>query len=64
MYRDNKSGFEKLLQKDKSVKIHHKNLQVLATEIYMFKHGLSPQMINNVFELESLPYNMKRQGLF
>ena len=54
VYGDNKSSFKELLWKDKSVKIH-KNLQVLATEIYKVKHGLSPQIIKNVFELKSVP---------
>ena len=33
VYGDNKYSFEELLRKDKSGKLHHKNLQVLATEI-------------------------------
>ena len=51
VHGDNKTSFKKLFWKDKSVKMHHINLQVLATEIYKIKHGLSPQIINNVFEL-------------
>ena len=31
VYRDNTSSFEELLRKDNSVKIHTRNLQVLAT---------------------------------
>ena len=44
--------------------ISHKDMQVLATEIYKVKHELSPQIINNVFELKSVPYDMRRQNLF
>ena len=75
MYGDNKS-FGKISHKNLQVlateiygdnknfgKISHKNLQVLATEIYKFKHELSPQIKNNVFELKSVP-NMRRQDLF
>ena len=62
VYEDNKSSFGKLLRKDKSVKTH-KNLQVLATEFYKFKRRLSPQIIINVFEFKSVPYNMRRQDL-
>ena len=36
----------------------------LATEICKVKHRLSPQIINNVFELKSVPYYMRRQDLF
>ena len=89
------------LWKDKSVKIHHKNVQVLASEVYpvdtgrklnvhktfggrpgrllnvlctfnlrpvstghKVKHELSPQIMNNVFELNSVPCNLKREDLF
>ena len=52
LYGDNKSSFNVLLRKDKSVKIHQKNLQVLATKIYKVKHGLSPQIINDVNKQE------------
>ena len=44
-------------------KISHKNLHVLATEICKFKHELSPQIINNVFEL-NIVLDMRRQDLF
>ena len=53
-----------MLRKDKSVKIRHQNLQVLATKIYKVSYGLPPQIINNVFELKSVPYNMRRQDIF
>ena len=38
VYGDNKFNFEELLWKNKAAKIHHENLQVLATEIYKVKH--------------------------
>ena len=53
-----------MLRKDKSVKTHHKNLRVLTTKMWKVKHGLSYQIINNVFEPKSVPYNMRRQNLF
>ena len=33
-YQENTSTFQELLKKDNSVSIHHRNLQVLATEIF------------------------------
>ena len=61
---NNKSNLEIFLRKDKSVKTHHKNWRVLATKIWKVKHRLSHQIINNVFELKSVVYNMRRQNLF
>ena len=39
-YRDYESTFQHLLKKNKSVSIHQKNLQILATEIFNTKNGL------------------------
>ena len=30
----------------KSVTIHHRNLQVLATELHEVHHGLAPELMN------------------
>ena len=44
IYNDKKSYFENLLDKDKSVSIHHKNLRSLAIEIYKVGRGISPEI--------------------
>ena len=49
LYQDEKSSFEKLLQKDKSVSVHMKNLQYLATEIFKVKNSLSSIIMNEIF---------------
>ena len=48
-YYDRQSTFEELINIDKSVTIHHRNLQVLATELYKLHHGLAPELMNDVF---------------
>ena len=42
VYSDKTSTFKELLDKDKSVSVHHKNIQVLAIEIYKTVTGLAP----------------------
>ena len=44
-----KSNLQDLLQKDKSVSIHMKNLQYLATEIYKLINDLCPKIMKEVF---------------
>ena len=44
--------FEELLDKDSSVSIHHKNIQMLATEMYKVKNGSSPEIMNEIFQLK------------
>ena len=44
-YQDYKSTFLELLQRDNSITIHQRNLQVLATESFKAKNDLSPEII-------------------
>ena len=49
VYFDKTSSFEELLIKDGSVKIHHRNLQVLAIEMFKVIKGMSPTFMNDIF---------------
>ena len=59
VYEDNTSTFTELLEKDKSVTIHQKNLQLLAIEIFKAKHNLSPVIMREVFKFEDHIYNTR-----
>ena len=61
VYRDNTSPFDSLLEKDNSIRIHHRNLQILATEIFKWKLGESPEIMNGIFELNNQPYNLRNK---
>ena len=45
VYRDYITTFSKLLSKDKSVTIHQRNLQLLATEVFKMKNELIPEIV-------------------
>ena len=60
VYNDFSSTFEELLIKDNSVSIHHRNLQVLATEIFNAMNDLRPPILKNVFQVKGSPYNLRR----
>ena len=45
-YDNKSSSFQKLLEKDDSVTIHHRNIRILATETYKFLKGFSPPFMN------------------
>ena len=51
-----------LLQKDNSVTIHQRNLEVLATEIFKAKNDLSLEIIKEVFEFQEPSYSLRSQG--
>ena len=54
VYMDETSSFEELLKKDGSFSIHHRNIHILATEMYKVKHKLSPIFMEDVFSENTL----------
>ena len=60
-YKDNQSSLKELLEKDHSVTVHHKNLQVLVTEVFKVKNDLAPDIMNDVFEIKEPPYNLRSE---
>ena len=51
IYNAKTSSFKQLLEKDNSVSIHHRNIQTLAIEMYKVTNGLSPEIINEIFQI-------------
>ena len=60
VYGDCKSKFDELLETDSSFSIHDRKIQTLAIEIFKFLNGLSPQIMNEVFQVKSpTPYHLR-----
>ena len=65
IYNDKKSSFIKLFEKDNSVSIHQKNLQILATEMFKVSNGLSLVLTNDIFKLTGeQTYNLRKLSQF
>ena len=64
VYDDRQSTIEYLLNIDKSVTIHHKNLQVLATELYKVHHGLAPELMNDIFKKINVTQYFRKRSTF
>ena len=45
------------------MKIHLKNLQILATEIYKVKNDLGPKIMADIFHLVEKPYNLRNNSI-
>ena len=64
-YTDHNSSFKDLLNKDKSVSIHERNLQVFATLLYKVINNLSPEIFSEIFHADNQPhYNLRRSYNF
>ena len=63
-YNDSKLTFEELLNKDNSVSIHHRNLQVLAIKMFKIKNNMAPEFLNEIFQNRALPYNLRTNSNF
>ena len=61
-YQDNTSAFQELLYKDNSVSIHHRTLQILATEIFKIHRGLSTEILRETFVSKTSSYNLHRNN--
>ena len=62
VYNDSHSSYAELLNLDNSVLIHHKNLQILATEMLRVYTRSAFDIINEVFPLKPPSnYNLRNQ---
>ena len=65
VYNDKKSNFNELLVKDGPVSIHHQNLQKLTVEIFKVSRGLSPEIVNQLFQYrEQISYELRQRSQF
>ena len=63
-YQDHISTSQKLLNKDNSVSIYHRNLQALATEMFKIHWGLSPDIVREIIVPKISLYDLRRNNTF
>ena len=59
IYNDKTSSFEELFEKDRSVSIHTKNLQILAREMFKVFRNMSPPIICEIFHGREINYESR-----
>ena len=64
VYNDHFSLLEELLSKDKSATVHQRSLQIPATEMYEILNGLSPDIMQDIFETKNNCYNTSNVPAF
>ena len=65
VYSDKQSSFKELITKDKSVTIHHRNIQKLATEMFKALNTSENHILNDIFP-KKIPvrYNLRHHQQF
>ena len=60
VYDDTSSTFQELLQCNKSVTIHHKNIQTLTTEVFNVVNNICPPIMTTFFDFREIRYNIRK----
>ena len=55
-YGDRSSSFEDLMKKDNSISIHHRNIEVLTTEMFKVKNNIASDIMKELFAPKMSPY--------
>ena len=59
---DKSSSFRELPERDKSVTIHERNVQVLLTEIFKAKSGVAPEIMTEIFKFQDHSYDLTKNN--
>ena len=64
LHKDAESTFSELLEKDRAVTIHTKNLQILVIEMYKSRNDLNPSFMQEIFCENESHYNLRNNNEF
>lgn len=59
VYEDTTCSFKELLVRDRSVFIHHRNIQLVAIEMFKVINNMCPEIMKNLFQLNLNRYSEK-----
>ena len=57
---DHNSSYSELLMTKKEHTIHQQNINVLMKKIYKFENSLSPPLIDDMFQVRKINFNLRR----
>ena len=63
-YKDYESSFNSLLERDTSVTIHTRNLQILMIKMFKTKENMNPQFMKQLFGEQKITYNLRNNDDF
>ena len=62
VYNDKSSSFRELLERDKSVTIHERIIQVLLTVIFKVKSGVGSKIMTESFKFKDHSYGLRKNN--
>ena len=62
VYNDFSSSFSELLKREKSVNMHHRNLQTLTYETLKVKNNMAPEILTETLPHKESNYNLRNSS--
>ena len=63
IYKDKHSSYKELLEKDSSVSVYERNVQMLTTKLYKVSNSFSSPHINEIFKIRNKQrYNLSQKS--
>ena len=60
VHNDTSSTFQELLQDNRNVSIHHKNIQTLTMELFKVVNNICPPIMKTFFDFRETRYNIRK----
>ena len=64
LYNDDVTSFKDLLEKDNSETIHHRNIKLLAKELFKVQNNISPNVLDEFLISRELNHNLRNKSIF
>ena len=64
IYNDKIPSFKELLERDRSVPVHNRNLQILVTEMFKVYNNITPPILTEIFNKRNPNYQQRHTSHF
>ena len=64
IYNDKIPSFKELLERDRSVPVHNRNLQILVTEMFKVYNNITPPIFTGIFNKRNPNYHQRHTSHF
>ena len=61
-FNDKSTSFRELFERDKSVTVYERNIQILSTEVFKVKNGIVPEIVTEILKFKDNSYDLKKNS--